>query len=150
MKKFGIWNLSGMTAIAMLFGAGPFINFTRARGLPHIFSCRAKCNHRRKKGQADHIAIGARPRPMILTPNLALMLLAWDHIAKLWQSFDLPRGTCISLINMVYSRGCSAGSNHRSYSDNILHAAARDKDYVRVRDWNICSLALQDGLQLHW
>ena len=88
--------------------------------------------------------------PMVLTPNLALMLLAWDHIAKLWQFFDLPRGTCISLINMVYSRGCSAGSNHCTYSDNSLHAAARDKDYVRVQDWNICSLALQDGLQLHW
>jgi hypothetical protein len=151
MKKFGIWNLSGVTAIAMLFGAGPFIKFTRARGqLPHIFSCPAKCNHRRKRARQITLPLQPVLVPMILTPNLALMLLAWDHIAKLWQFFDLPRGTCISLINVVYSRGCSAGSNHSTYSDNSLHTAARDKDYVRVRDGNICSFALQDGLQLHW
>ena len=64
---------------------GPIIKFTSARGqLPHIFSCPAEYNHRRKR--ATQITLPLEPVlvPMILTPNLALMLLAWDHIAKLW------------------------------------------------------------------
>ena len=83
----------------------------------------------------------------LLTPNLALMLLAWDHVAKLWQFFDLPRGTCISLINMVYSGGSSGGSNHRTDGDDSLQMAARDKQYVVARNGHICSLPTQDVLQ---
>lgn len=55
-----------------------------------------------------------------------------------------------SLINMVYSRGCSAGSDDCTRSDNSLYTAARDEEYILGRDWNIGSFAAQEGLQWHW
>ena len=143
MKKFGIWNLSGMTAITSS-------SQTRGDNFHIFFLAPAKCNHRRKRATQITLPMAPVLVPMVLTPNPCIDAAGMGHIRKLWQFFDLPRGTCISLINMVYSRGCSAGSNHCTYSDNSLHTAARDKDYVRVQDWNICSLALQDGLQLYW
>lgn len=64
-----------------------------------------------------------------------------------------PQGSGVplfSLKNSVYSRGCSAGSNHCTSSDKILYTAARDEEYVLGQDWNICSFAAQEGLQGHW
>jgi hypothetical protein len=55
-----------------------------------------------------------------------------------------------SLVNVVDSRARSGGSNHCTSSDKIFCTAARDKEYVLGRDWNICSFAAQEVLQWNW
>ena len=70
-----------------------------------------------------------------------------SHFKRIPQRSGVP---VFSLKNSVYSRGCSAGSNHCTSSDDSLYTAARDEEYVLGQDWNICSLAAQEGFQWHW
>jgi hypothetical protein len=80
-------------------------------------------------------------------------IAARDAAAQLFADVYAPQRSGVPVFsskNSVYSRGCSAGSNHCTSSDNSLYTATRDEEYVIGRDWNICSFAAQECLQWHW